>query len=156
MHTLDALFDAIEAKVSDRQEQDKWEEVASEQFPALVNELFMRIETVLQPIQARLANYSPASVQAMWQIARQQEVLEIHFDTRTLRFRPVGVEAPHAGDRYTVQILRGDENLVKRLVPVYHHPTASLKLSIITHTSTPEPLDDHHLIQLLIDELLGS
>lgn len=152
---LDSLFEAVESHVSGRQEQDKWEAVADQQFPTLCDGLFNRLEILLYPMKSRLVGYSRQSVDAVWETTWQGNEYSVRFGNRNLKFRPIGADAQQEGDRFTVQVLRNHDALVLRFIMMYSQPTGEMKLGIINHTSMTEPLDDRHLIQLLIEELLG-
>lgn len=153
MDDIESLFKTVEERVKERQEHDRWEAIASKEFPILCDRLMNRLETILYPIQARLQKYSKPSVHAVWETIRQEHEFSIRLGDRNLTFRPIGAEAEQKGDRFTVQVLRNDDALVLRFITMYSH-AGDMQLGIINHTSMPETLNDRQLIQLLCDELL--
>ncbi|WAH35964.1 hypothetical protein [Alicyclobacillus dauci] len=150
---LDSLFDEVESRVREQQEQDEWEALAKEHFPLLCEELFSKVETLLKPLQSRLAKYADASIERVWSLTRVENSLKVSFAGHELEFRPIGIEAKQRGDRFTVQILRKNEDLVGRYAPITTG-TVEMQLGVLGHSAVTENLDDRHLIQLLLAELM--
>jgi len=154
MKTLDRLFEEIEVKVQEQREQDEWDALAKSQFPELGKQLFDRIEALLQPLQLRLGKYDGSSVKHVWNVQRTDSSLKIRFGLRELEFKPIGEQAKQYGDRFTVQILRKNEELVGRYFLITHPGEGALSLGVLGQSTVSERLEDRHLIELLLGELL--
>lgn len=155
MNTLESLFDEIEACVEQQQEQDEWEALAQAQFPALYETLVRNIRTLLKPLEQRLSKYAPSSIIRIWEVEEMSDHFKIRFGERILEFRSIGQGAKQAGDRFTVRILRKNEDLVGRIVPqLLHEGTDEMQWTVLGQGTRAERLDDQHLSRLLVDELL--
>lgn len=156
MNTLESLFDEVEARVEEQQEQDEWEALAQAQFPSLYQSLTLNLKTLLKPIEARLAKYAAPSVAQIWEVEETNDHFKIRFRERILEFRPVGREAKQPGDRFTVRILRKNEELVGRYVlQLKQEGTTEMQWSVLGHGARAERLDERYLSRLLVEELLA-
>lgn len=153
MNTLDRFFDEVEARVQEQQEQDEWEALANEQFSSLCEQLFLRVQTLLEPLVGRLTKYSMESVKKVWSVEQDPTKLKIQFRDRELEFRPMGQEARQPGDRYTVRLLRKNEDLIGRFVLFFPPGSPTLQLGVLGHGTVTERLDDQHFVELLVNEL---
>lgn len=153
MNTLDRFFDEVEARVQEQQEQDEWEALANEQFSWLCEQLFLRVQTLLEPLVGRLTKYSMESVKKVWSVEQDPTKLKIQFRDRELEFRPMGQEAKQPGDRYTVRLLRKNEDLIGRFVLFFPPGSPTLQLGVLGHGTVTERLDDQHFVELLVNEL---
>lgn len=157
MIELESLFEEVEARVQEQQEQDEWEALAQAQFPALYQTLTNNIQTLLKPLEQRLSKYTSSSVEQVWHIEETDDGFKIRFGERELQFRPIGQDAKQPGDRFTVRILRRNEDLVGRFVPqLLQEGTNEMQWTVLGQGARAERLDDRHLSRLLVEELLGD
>lgn len=157
MNELESLFKEVEDRVQEQQEQDEWEALAQAQFPALYQTLINNIRTLLEPLAQRLSKYTSSSVEQVWHVEETGDRFKIRFGEKELQFRSIGQDAKQPGDRFTVRILRKNEDLVGRFVPqLLQEGTNELRWTVLAQGTGAERLDDRHLSRLLIKELLGD
>lgn len=157
MTSLDDLFIKIEHRVQEQQEQDEWEALAQAQFPGLYRTLVNHITALLKPLEVRLAKYTSSSAEKVWHVEETSDRFKVRFGDRELSFRPVGQEAKQPGDRFTVRILRKNEELVGRYVlQAMQDGSTEMHWTVLVQGTRAERLDDRHLSQLFVKELLGD
>ena len=159
MNDLEALFKQIQRHVEEQQEQDEWEELARQQFPGLCRDVFERIKTLFSPLNRLLEDYTDTAVARVWQVKETDECLQIRYKNDTLSFLMIGEDAKQPGDRFTIQIYRQTEghteNLLGRYTLTPVPGSRDLQISVLRN-SIPERLDDYHLIELLVEQLIDK
>ncbi|MCF8567445.1 hypothetical protein LLE49_22255 [Alicyclobacillus tolerans] len=154
MKTLQNLFDEVETQVQEQQEQDEWEALAAQQFPALCEQLYAHVQTLLQPLVHKLSQYQAQSVAKVWNVVQDNTQFKVQFGERELEFRPIGQEAKQPGDRFTLRLFRKNEDLIGRYVLFLPPGSTELQLGVLGHGSVTERLDERHLVDLLLSEFL--
>lgn len=149
---LDVLFQQVSEAVGAQQEQDQWERRAEQSFDRLVKALFDEIKSLLSPLEERLREYDKESIERIWTVEESGECLSIRFKSKELLFQPIGADTKQEGDRYTIQILRQNKQLVTRF-ELTSQPFQQPQFCVL-RGSSPEAVSITHLITLLLDELM--
>lgn len=153
MSKLDTLFQTVQAAVKEQYEQDKWERIAKENFDSLIQELFEQVKSLIAPLEQRLQDYPSDTVTRVWAIQETENELAIQFRDKQLAFKAVKADARQESDRYTVQIYRQNNQLVTRF-DLSSSPLQKPKICVLSQAAL-EPVSQNHIVDLLVQELIG-
>ena len=149
LFTIDKFYDAVEEKVKQKVEQEKWNWLVGEHFDNLVLGFFDRVKRLLVPLETKLKEYPVDSVHSVFEMREEEGHLTIRFEERTLDFT-----ARNEAGHFEMQI-SGNGKFIKPFTITFDPQNRRPAFSVLTYQArVPEPVNDGHIIEVIRDVLM--
>ena len=149
LFTIDKFYDAVEEKVKQKVEQEKWNRLVEEHFDNLVLGLFDRVKRLLAPLDAKLSEYPTDSIRSVFDVFEEDGNLTIRFEERVLNFKA------RNEDGHFEMLISGNGKFIKPFTVTFDPQNRRPAFSVLTYQArVPEPINDGHIVEVIRDVLM--